>query len=52
MKSKEFNSTSFEKYFEEKMKNEDFRHRWEDFQPEYQAMRVAAETGKESNQED
>ena len=49
MKSREFKSASFDDYFNEKMKDEAFRQKWEEFEPEYLAMRAVAEARIENN---
>jgi len=49
MKSIDFKSTSFDDYFSEKMKDEEFRKLWEDFQPEYQVMKTIANAREKRN---
>ncbi len=49
MKSKDFKSNSFDDYFNEKLKDDGFRQRWEEFQPEFQAMRALAEARIKNN---
>ena len=39
MKSNSFNSISFEDYFNEKLKDDEFKKEWESFSPEYQVMK-------------
>ena len=38
MKLKNYQGTSFSEFFEEQMKDKEFRQAWDEFQPEYQVM--------------
>ena len=42
MKLKNYQGTSFSEFFEEQMKDKEFKQAWDEFQPEYQVMRALA----------
>jgi len=49
IRSEKINSADFNDYFNHKMQDPEFRKAWEEFQPEYEIMKVIAEARARNN---